>query len=133
MYDAKQHYDRLYGDAPGSCSFRAETLEEFREWQTELRGRLEELLGLDRMREDLAQHVPHAERLEREELDGYAREKWTLWVEPTVPLPFYLLRPLQGKEPLPLVLCPHGHNHPHLYVGLYNTDDERKSLMEGRT
>lgn len=52
-----------------------------------------------------------------------------------MPLPFYLLLPdLDAPDtavPLPLVICPHGHNQPHIYVGLYNDETERLSIIEG--
>ena len=63
----------------------------------------------------------------------YIREEWHLWVEPTVPLPFYFLYPKeQLNTPKPLVLTPHGHNHPYIYVGISQSEDERKSIEEGQ-
>ena len=50
------------------------------------------------------------ELLQSESLDGYTRESWQLWTEPTLALPFYLLRPDHQTGPLPLVVIPHGHN-----------------------
>lgn len=61
------------------------------------------------------------------------RERWRLWVEPTVPLPFYLLKPLAiGDRPLPLVLTPHGHNQPPIYAGVVADEAERRSMLEGQ-
>ena len=131
MIDAIEHYHRLYRSAPGSFAFRAETVEELRQWQADFRRKLEDVLGLNRMRHDLADHQPRAEQVDSTQLDGYSRESWLLWVEPTVALPFFVLRPQGASGPLPLVLTPHGHNHPHIYVGLYTDENERKSAIEG--
>ncbi len=65
------------------------------------------------------------------ELEDYVRESWHLWVEPTVPLPFYLLRPKGAVGVRPLVLTPHGHNHPYIYVGITHNEQEQKSVQEG--
>ena len=59
---------------------------------------------------DLATYQPYPEKISAEELSDHIREFWYLWVEPTVPLPFYLLRPKQVADGLPLVITPHGHN-----------------------
>jgi hypothetical protein len=129
--DAKKHYQTLYETAAGAFSFQAQTIEELQTWQNQFRPRLQEILGLDQIQRDLAGHQPHAERLASEELDGYTREQWQLQVEPTLALPFYLLRPHQASGPRPLILIPHGHNHPHIYVGLYNDEEERQNIIGG--
>ena len=83
------------------------------------------------MESDLADYVPRAEQLEVLDMDNHFRESWYLWVEPTVPLPFYLLRPKAIEGKLPLVLAPHGHNHPHLYAGIAESEAEEKHMLEG--
>ncbi len=129
--DAKKHYQRLYQAAAGTFSFQAQTSQQVQQWQNQFRPKLEQLLGLGQMEQDLAGHHPHAECLGSETLDGYSREQWQLQVEPTLALPFYLLRPHQISGPRPLILIPHGHNPPHIYVGLYNNDDERRHIIDG--
>jgi dienelactone hydrolase len=111
--------------------FGGQTPDDVRAWQKAFRPRLRQALGLDVMAEALADHLPHAEVVESVELEDHTRELWRLWVEPTAPLPFYLLRPKGRHGPLPLVLTPHGHNHPHIYVGIHTTDAERTSMLEG--
>ena len=49
-----------------------------------------------------------------------------------MPLPFYLLRPkVGGRTRSPLVLTPHGHGHPHIYVGLFDSPEEEAQIHEG--
>ena len=131
MYDAVEHFGSLYANTPAEFSFQAETPEQWSAWREAFRPRLRQALGLDAMAADLADYQPWAEQNAIEDQGDHWRESWYLWVEPTVPLPFYLLRPKDAAGPLPLVLTPHGHNHPHVYVGITHTDSERASMQEG--
>lgn len=133
-YDNKEHLDTLYRNAPKTYAFRATDQEGLSAWQAAFRPKLREALGLDNMAADLAGYVPKAERLESADLGSHVRERWYLWVEPTVPLPFYLLLPKGGTgrdRKLPLVLVPHGHNHPRIYVGIARDAAEEAHMMEG--
>ena len=135
MYESKAHFANLYQNIPSTFSFSDRlNLEEqtFNEWQNQFRLALHDLLGLNNMLVDLASYQPYAEKRSAEELSDHIREFWYLWVEPTVPLPFYLLRPKQVADGLPLVITPHGHNHPHLYVGIARNDGEKLEIQEGQ-
>jgi len=131
MYDATKHFESLYAATPAEFGFQAETRGEWLAWQEAFRPRLRAALGLDTMAADLAGHLPRAEQVGAVDLDDHIRESWHLWVEPTVPLPFYLLRPKEAQGPLPLVLTPHGHNHPHIYAGIANSESELASMQAG--
>jgi len=125
------NYRDLYRASRGRFSFAAQTVDEFAAWQRAFRPQLETALGLDRMQQNLAMHQLRAERISSETLKDYIRESWLLWVEPSLSLPFYLLKPLSAQGPLPLVLTPHGHNPPHLYAGIFTTEEERKGIVDG--
>lgn len=133
MYDAVEHFETLFASVEGEFSFAAETPEAWVAWREAFRPRLRQILGLDHIAKDLAGYTPRAERDEIHDMGDHIRESWHLWVEPTVPLPFYLLRPKDPvtEGPLPLVLTPHGHNRPHVYVGMAHTDHERESIQAG--
>ncbi|MBF0244147.1 MAG: acetylxylan esterase [Planctomycetes bacterium] len=131
MYQASEHYAALYRNLCPRFSWRDGA--DFPVWRQGLHAALVEALGLSAMAQDLAEHQPRAEHIDTETCDGFVRERWILWVEPTVPLPFYLLKPPgAGDRPLPLVLTPHGHNHPHIYAGVTTSEDERQSMQEGQ-
>ncbi len=132
-YDAVTHFETLYRRADAAFAFEAKTREGWLAWQSAFRPRLREALGLDVIGANLAGYHPEAEQVGREDMGDYIRESWRLWVEPTVPLPFYLLRP---KSPttsgdLPLVLTPHGHGRPTMYVGISRTAEEREKIEVG--
>ena len=131
MFDSGKHYETLYESAPGEFAFKGTSQAEWLAWREAFRPRLRQALGLDCLAADLSGHQPSAEKFEDEDLGTYIRESWRLWVEPTVPLPFYLLRPKSANGPLPLVLTPHGHNHPYLYVGITTNKEEEASLKDG--
>lgn len=142
-YDNVAHLNTLYRNAPKSFAFKATDPAGLYAWQAAFRPKLRQTLGLDNMASDLSDYVPTAERLESIDLGSHVRERWYLWVEPTVPLPFYLLLPkglrlgdqsrdgADGDRKLPLVLVPHGHNHPHIYVGIAQDDAEEAHMLEG--
>jgi len=131
VYDAARHFKALYGSMTREFEFRASSPEEWLAWRESFRPRLRQALGLDKMELDLRDHQPEAERLKAEDLGTHLREYWHLWAEPTVALPFCVLRPKRGEGLLPLVLTPHGHNHPHLYVGVAYDESEQESIGEG--
>jgi len=129
--DAKRHYEALFDAAAGVHAFAAQTNEELQDWQQRFRPELRRLLGLGQLERELAGYQPQAALISSTALDGYVREEWQLQIEPTLALPFYLLRPLPASGPRPLILIPHGHNHPHLYVGLYEDEKERQHILDG--
>lgn len=83
--DLDENYSDLYRTVRGQFSFSAQTVEELTGWQRQFRPQLEKALGLDRMRQDLRAHHPHAERIDSESVEDYTRESWLLWVEPSMP------------------------------------------------
>ncbi len=131
MYNSAAHYRNLYETVPREFSFDGRTPAEVKQWQGAFRPRLRAALGLDNMAADLQDHTPTAELLDSEELDDHIRESWQIQVEPTVPLPFYLLKPKRVEGKLPLVLTPHGHNHPHIYAGIAHNEQEAQAMKDG--
>jgi len=131
MYDASEHFKSTYHAFEPVFRFKAESPEEFSHWQTAFRARLRNILGLDNIHMDLRGHQPTAERRHTVDMGDYTREEWHIWVEPTVPLPFYMLRPKALVDKAPLILIPHGHNHPHIYVGIAHDDEEAAHIEEG--
>lgn len=128
------HYHDLYNNAAGKFSYSKHHFDSFETWQETFRHELKEALGLNVMERELANFQVQAEKISTKELDDHIREEWLLQVEPTMTIPFYLLRPLGAdlsNASLPLVLTPHGHNHPELYVGIYNNEAERQSIQDG--
>ena len=130
-YDSVLHFTASYHAFEPEFEFSAQTCPELEEWQQAFRPRLRQVLGLDNLALDLEGHQPTAQRESTEDMGDHIREVWHIQVEPTVPLPFYLLRPKTISDPVPLVLTPHGHNHPHLYAGIAKDDKEAAEIEEG--
>ena len=129
--DTTEHYKNLYANKPGEFAFATASKKNLDDWQSLFRPKLKTAIGLSTIEKDLANYTPQAELIHCESLDGYTRELWHLSTEPTLALPFYLLRPNSQTEPLPLIVIPHGHNPPHLYVGLYDTEAEKEHIAAG--
>jgi dienelactone hydrolase len=130
-FDDQSHYHRLYDEAPRAFACTAGTPEEVAAWQAAFRPRLRQALGLETMEADLAGYRPTATLESSEEVEDLVRERWRFWTEPDVGLPFYLLKRQDAAGRLPLVVCPHGHNHPHLYAGIAHSEEEARKLREG--
>ncbi len=119
-------------------AFRAESKKIFNAWQRTFRPYLHKLLGIDKIaRRPRCDLTPH--KLGEVAKETYVREEWTIQSEPGVNIPFFLLRPqeVEGSvnptEPRPLVLTPHGHGKAgkRTYVGLWETEEERHSIVDG--
>ena len=131
-FDLDEHFGSLMRACEGEFRFRGGTETEIRQWQAAFRDRLRTPLGLANLEKDLAGFVAHRGAV-RQPGPGnvYTRESWRILTEPTVPLPFYLLRPKAAAGTPPLVLTPHGHGHPHIYVGLFDSPEEEAQIREG--
>ena len=132
MYDSVRHFESTYRAFRAEFGFRARSPLEVEAWQRAFRPRLRQVLGLENLETDLEGHAPAAEKRSSEDMGDYVRETWHIEVEPTVPLPFYLLRPRSLAGPAPLVLTPHGHNHPHVYAGICNNEKEAAEMGAGQ-
>jgi len=131
-YDATARDARVYLSLRRRFAFRARTIARARAWQRAFRTELRRAIGLTNIERDLKGYRPRARRVESVRLDGYVREKWYLMTEPDVPLPFWVLKPTGVNGRLPVVLTPHGHNQPEIYVGLPRTAEERRRMIAGQ-
>ena len=130
-YNSTIHFNKTYENFQAEFEFDSQSVQNLTSWQNEFRTKLRSYLGLDILKYDLKEHVPIAKCHSSVEIDNYIREEWTILVEPTVPLPFYLLKPKSARKSLPLVITPHGHNPPHLYVGISKNENEYLHMSEG--
>lgn len=130
--DADTYVSTLFADTHRRFAFRAENLADALAWQREFRPELARLLGLDAI---AAHGTPplDARLIGSEEQPDHIREEWRLETEPGFHLPFYLLRPTGASGRRPLVLTPHGHGElaKKTYVGLWESEEDRRKLEEG--
>lgn len=132
MFNDQAYFTSQFKTTYPEFAFHAETPEALASWQAAFRSRLRQTLGLNTIPTLLpADFCPQAEKLSTEDMGDFLRESWYLLVELEVRLPFYLLRPKGIKGPLPLVLTPHGHNHPNIYAGIARNEKEEASMREG--
>ena len=124
------HYNHTYNAIKRKYEFCAKNNFELINWQNSLKKSLSKLLGLENIKFDLNNHEPSFEMHKSDDMGDYIREEWKMLTEPSVLLPFYVLRPKGQNNKLPLALTPHGHNHPHVYVGIANNPEEEKQIIE---
>lgn len=126
-YDDVSTYSTMVQSADMKFAFKGKTHSDFQKWQKSFRPELKKVLGVTILEEQLAGFKPKAERLSSEDLGYATREKWRIWTEPTVPLPFVMLRPKGDGKLRGLVIAPHGHSkNTELYAGIYHTSEERE-------
>lgn len=131
-YSETSHFKAVYSEAAMKYEFKGTTQNDFKKWQNAFRPELKKLLGIELIESSLANYHPKSKLLASEDV-GYAiREQWVIWTEPTVPLPFILLRPKDARAHRGLVITPHGHSKSTvLYAGIYQDDKERESGEAG--
>lgn len=116
----------------GALSFRTDYPGGFVAWQEDARTKLNNLLGLDRIRREAGDHKPVVRLDDPTDGGGYHRQRGEIETEPGVTIPFWLLIPLRNEtKPLPLAICAHGHDSDgwNTYAGVYRDDDHRKSTL----
>ena len=125
-FSVSDYYEDLYNCAEMKYAFKGTTPEEVEVWQTEFRDKLKERLGISQLERQLSSFKVKARKISSEDI-GYAiRERWEIWTEPTVPLPFVLLLPKNKEGNLPLMITPHGHGkNTETYAGIYLSEQER--------
>ncbi len=104
--------EHLYATQPRRMALRAETAEQLRRWQRELRAEVLRLLGLEG-RTPLP--PPDAQQLSARDCGDYVEELYSLDVGERARLPVYLLRP-KTPPPWKPVLVFHGHDPSVQYV-----------------
>jgi dienelactone hydrolase len=89
-------------------ALQANSMSEYETWKVQLRRRLTELTGLDRM---IGCELNPETMDAPIQMDGYRREKLRIQTEPDVWMPFYVLIPdgIAEGEKRPVVIAPHGH------------------------
>lgn len=130
VFDMLAHDQELYRGTRGAYSFSAKSRAGAGAWQKKFRKALRGALGLTLMGKGLAGYRPHAEKLESRDCGLFVREKWRLWTEPRVPIPFWLLRPAGPAIRRPLVLTPHGHEPVEHYIGQAKTREELRVIRD---
>ena len=101
-------------------------------WQREARPVLRELVGLHRIAQQTRGHVVQVELGARRQREGYTLQKGRLTSEPSVWIPFWLLRPM-GDGPFPLAIFPHGHDTlgQDTAAGIYRDVAHQKRTLAG--
>lgn len=131
-YDESGHSSLLYQSAKMEYAFTGKDSKDFLKWQKAFRPKLIKTLGLELIEKQNPGFKPKAELLKSEDIGFAVREYWHIWTEPTVLIPFILLRPKSKNHKLGLVITPHGHGkNTELYAGIYHNEAERESGETG--
>ena len=107
----------------------------FGQWQEKARGALIELTGLKQMEKDLDGFTPKIQLGQAKKTNElFTRALCSMETEPGVVIPFYLLIPKDANpaQPLPLLICPHGHDKLglHSYAGAFKDEKHSRKVLE---
>ena len=105
-YSTVEHLDDLYHETEPKYAFRAEGLEDYRDWRDSFRDKLIKLMGIDLISPKCELNP---EIMERRKSGSYITEKLSLQVEEGFYMPCYLLIPKNINLPSPVVIALHGH------------------------
>jgi dienelactone hydrolase len=106
LYQSEDYLRSRFRAEGRTLRFHATDLTHWQKWQSELRQRIRELLGLHRFLP-----TPLNSRVtESVACDGYVRERVEIDTEPGIVMPFYVLIPEQLQGTAPAVIAPHGHD-----------------------
>ena len=123
-FSAQRQYDVQFEQADMKYAFE-DYKGSHNSWHRKFYKDLEALLGLDRLGDIYKDFVPYAEQLDCEDLGDITRERWQVWTEPTMVIPFVLLRPKGEINNRPLIITPQGHDkNPEIYFGIYTDDSD---------
>jgi len=123
------YLQHINSDGQGQFLYRPDYPGGFDAWQREARAALISLIGLDKIAAQSKGFEPRVALGVPEDLGDYTRQYCGLVTEPSVTIPFWLLKP-KGDGPFPLAILPHGHDAQGLdtHAGIAH-DDEQKARI----
>ena len=129
--DGQRYLESLYAEPRQAYTFHHDYPGGFNSWSAEARPVLRQLLGLDNMAQDTADHQPSVRLGEPEDRDDYSLQLGYIETEPNIHLPFWLLRPQGQPGPIPLAILPHGHDRQghNSYAGVYQDESHRQQSL----
>jgi dienelactone hydrolase len=114
----------LYQPEKAPLRFNAQTLEAAKQWQSQTRQALLEVIGF----QDIPDVPLQPQTIEVIDKGDYVREKVLLHTSPWSVMPVYVLKPKTSLERLPVVAAFHGHGYGVKdIVGLWEDGEEREN------
>jgi hypothetical protein len=126
-----EYLSRAYTVDQGQFAFREDYPGGYDQWQRDARAKLIELLRLEKIAVQTPDFTPVVTFDEApEDLGDYTRQLGSMETEPSVHVPFYLLRP-KGEGPFPLGIFPHGHSDRghRTHAAVWDDDAHRSSAL----
>ncbi|MFW5980496.1 MAG: alpha/beta hydrolase family protein [Halanaerobiaceae bacterium] len=129
---ADRYVHTLAEEQERKYKFKIRNQGEIKSWQQQFRKELINILGINEIKKRCGEDLEPV-CLDRVELDDHIREEWEITSEPGYQVPFYLLKPIDQKKALPLVLTPHGHGKAgkDTYAGIAHNQKQKEKIKEG--
>lgn len=123
FYTTEEYMKMRFERFSRQYAYNAKTKEEHEKWYSSVSSRLAEILGITRcIPTSPSPKLTETRQIEKNEYgEGFTAEKWIIETEPTVFMPFWLLRPKSPNGAA--MLLPHGHGGgKDLYIGFSESD-----------
>ena len=92
-FDVAIHDAEVFGAANMKYTFDKWGKRKYKKWDRQFRGALEDRLGLTKLKNQLSEYHPVARLDSIQQCDGFRREYYKIWTEPTMPLPIIVMIP----------------------------------------
>ena len=127
------HCSEMYAAAPKSFAFGNVRPSKVKAWQKAFRQELKRLTGVSVIERQLQGYRPELRKIDSEDIGFAVRERWRIWTEPDVNLPFVMIVPKDIEGRVPLVITPHGHGkNTEQYAGIYTSPEDSIDAVEGQ-
>jgi hypothetical protein len=128
----KQYLQCLFSEGQHRYAFRPDYPGGFDAWRKQARPVLTNLIGLDKISEQVGHHVSKVELMQIDDLGEYTRQRGWIETEPHIRIKFWLLTP-KKRGPFPLAILPHGHDSRgyDTSAGVYHDQAHRDRTLSG--
>lgn len=127
------HCSEMFGAAQKSFAFDKVKPSRVKAWQKSFRQELKRLTGVSVIEQQLQGYKPELRKVDSEDIGFAVRERWQIWTEPDVNLPFVMIIPKNIEGKVPLVITPHGHGrNTEQYAGIYISPKDSIKAVDGQ-
>lgn len=132
-FSFNSHCSEMFAAAQKKYAFDNFKPSKLEAWQKGFRKELKMLTGVSIIEQQLQGYRPELKKISSEDIGFAIRERWQIWTEPDVNLPFVMIVPKDIEGKVPLVITPHGHGkNTEQYAGIYTSPEDSISAVDGQ-
>lgn len=133
QFDFTEHCSTMCRASLQKYAFENYKPARYKVWQKKFRAELKDALGISIIESQLKDFQPTLVQIDSEDIGFGIRERWQIWTEPDVNIPFIMIRPKNIEGKVPLVITPHGHGkNTEQYAGVYVSPADSIEAVDGQ-